>query len=324
MNRSTALLRTKYDYMKPNLSARRRPKYYDEPSCNVMNVKTLGAKGDGPLTILLDCHIHVGGAAGSSLQVKDCPKLSGKVNPKCKAASMLFHLIPGQLPTWKMCGTGPLTTIYTPRKLDQVDVYAARGMLIESDLAYLQGCLDKANCQSKAFGIEESYGIWIYNLCSKGIVEMVSPRNSTATDARENVNGFLSSILAWLQGTKKISGPRKFKSFVVYEKDDPERRYRGPLDDTEKTDSVCDKGCGNSLRKWFNTVAEACDGHKLDGTVPMLMGGNIWAGYNETCLLDKKTGEYCNDVIDTFSDVSSFKDLPETDYTPSATSIVLL
>lgn len=33
--------------MKPNLFTRRRPKYYDVPSKKIMNVKALGAKGDG-------------------------------------------------------------------------------------------------------------------------------------------------------------------------------------------------------------------------------------------------------------------------------------
>lgn len=41
-----------------------------------------------------DVHIRVGGAAGSDLQVGDCPKLTGSVNPNCVAASMLVHLTP--------------------------------------------------------------------------------------------------------------------------------------------------------------------------------------------------------------------------------------
>lgn len=39
-----------------------------------------------------DSHIRVGGAAGTGLQASDCPKLTGNLNPKCMAASMLVHI----------------------------------------------------------------------------------------------------------------------------------------------------------------------------------------------------------------------------------------
>ncbi|KAG7417882.1 Glucan 1,3-beta-glucosidase [Fusarium oxysporum f. sp. rapae] len=43
---------------------------------------------------LWDTHFRVGGAAGTDLTVKDCPKLSGKVNPNYIAASLMLHLTP--------------------------------------------------------------------------------------------------------------------------------------------------------------------------------------------------------------------------------------
>jgi hypothetical protein len=42
-----------------------------------------------------DSHIRVGGAKGSNLQREQCPKLTGKINPSCKAASLLLHMTPG-------------------------------------------------------------------------------------------------------------------------------------------------------------------------------------------------------------------------------------
>lgn len=39
-----------------------------------------------------DVHVRVGGAAGSNLQVGNCPKHSGTVNRSCMAAAMLVHL----------------------------------------------------------------------------------------------------------------------------------------------------------------------------------------------------------------------------------------
>lgn len=39
-----------------------------------------------------DSHFRIGGALGSELQMEQCPKLSGSINPACKAASMLLHV----------------------------------------------------------------------------------------------------------------------------------------------------------------------------------------------------------------------------------------
>jgi len=47
MSRNPDLLGTAYDNMSPNLFTRRRPKYYDVPQSKIMNVKALGAVGDG-------------------------------------------------------------------------------------------------------------------------------------------------------------------------------------------------------------------------------------------------------------------------------------
>ncbi|CEI63499.1 unnamed protein product [Fusarium venenatum] len=262
---------------------------------------------------LWDSHIRVGGAAGSDLQYTNCPKLFGSVNPKCKAASTLFHLTPGSSAYLENAWNWVADHDLDRKNRDQVDVYVARGMLIESDLAYLWGtasehcffyqyqlsnasnilmgmiqtetpyyqptpqapklfeasvglfandptfkeckddrcrmslavrildstavyilgtglyswfynykqdCVKTQNCQTKGFEVEESYDLWVYNLCTKAIIEMVSPLNSTPTYARDNVNGFLSSILAWLQGSKEVAGKRAFPGFLIYQPDD--------------------------------------------------------------------------------------------------------
>jgi hypothetical protein len=44
---------------------------------------------------LPDTYVRVGGAKGSDLDLAKCPKLTGTVNPNCKAASLLMHLTPG-------------------------------------------------------------------------------------------------------------------------------------------------------------------------------------------------------------------------------------
>ncbi|KAK3296411.1 pectate lyase superfamily protein-domain-containing protein [Chaetomium fimeti] len=79
-----------------------------------------------------DAHVRVGGAAGSDLQVGDCPKLTGSVNPKCVSASMLVHITKEASAyfenTWFWVADHDLDI---PAQT-QIDVYVARGFLIES------------------------------------------------------------------------------------------------------------------------------------------------------------------------------------------------
>ncbi|GME48353.1 hypothetical protein CDV56_101071 [Neofusicoccum parvum] len=543
MNRTSALLSpTGYDKMKPNLFTRRRPKYYDEPTSRIIDVKALGARGDGktddtavlnsilsgaantssivyfPFGVyiikdtlkvpvgsriigqawsqimasgpnfedelhprvavkvgndgdvgiieiqdmmftvsgatagavlvewnvhessqgsvgLWDSHFRVGGAIGSGLQREQCPKLTGKVNTGCKAASMLLHMTPkstGYLENvWVWVADHDLDVV----SQDQIDVYSARGVLIESQLAWLWGtasehnvfyqyqlsgaknilmgmiqtespyfqptpnapqpfrtglfpndptfadctedpamcavswavriidsstvyilgsglyswfsdysqdCLKTEDCQARGFEIEESFDLWVYNLCTKAMVEMVSPLGAVPTYARDNVNGFLSSILAWLQGADKVIGERDFPGFQLYtlnglaEKKLPdtcktaltqlvkcdgfvssfrEPKYHGTLNNVTFTDSICDAGCGESLKGWFDNVQSTCAGYNLTNSnaLPTLLGGRLWAGYNETCLKDEAGEQYCNDVIDGFTLVETIQDMPRSE-----------
>ncbi|KAH8647988.1 pectate lyase superfamily protein-domain-containing protein, partial [Xylariales sp. PMI_506] len=82
-----------------------------------------------------DCHFRVGGAVGSNLQATNCPKLSGSVNSDCIAASMLLHVT-----SW---GSAYLENVWgwvADHDIDtsdgtQIDIYVARGALIESTSA---------------------------------------------------------------------------------------------------------------------------------------------------------------------------------------------
>lgn len=99
--------------------------------CGVCHLKV--ARSLSPAMSLLaknisDCHFRIGGAAGSQLQVAQCPKLSGAVNPNCIAGSMLLHMTPrssGYLENiWAWVAdhdldSGPAQT--------QINIYVARG-----------------------------------------------------------------------------------------------------------------------------------------------------------------------------------------------------
>ncbi|KAL2060446.1 hypothetical protein VTL71DRAFT_9477 [Oculimacula yallundae] len=83
-----------------------------------------------------DSHFRIGGALGSNLQVANCPKLSGIVNPNCMAGAMLLHLTSTSSSylenMWAWVAdhdldSGPAQT--------QIDIYVARGILIESQKA---------------------------------------------------------------------------------------------------------------------------------------------------------------------------------------------
>ncbi|KAI8303634.1 exo-1,3-beta-D-glucanase [Colletotrichum sp. SAR11_59] len=80
-----------------------------------------------------DSHFRIGGAMGTGLTAADCPKLTGTINPKCVAGSMLLHMTgssSGYLENvWAWVAdhdfdSGPAQT--------QIDIYVARGILIES------------------------------------------------------------------------------------------------------------------------------------------------------------------------------------------------
>ncbi|KMU92584.1 exo-beta-1,3-glucanase Exg0 [Coccidioides immitis H538.4] len=74
-----------------------------------------------------DSHFRVGGAIGSRLQRKECPKLTGKVNENCKASSMLLHLTPRSSAylenIWAWVADHDLDVV----SQDQIDIYEVLG-----------------------------------------------------------------------------------------------------------------------------------------------------------------------------------------------------
>ncbi|KAK2750071.1 hypothetical protein FQN57_004563 [Myotisia sp. PD_48] len=243
-------------------------------------------------------------------------------------------------PLFDECEMGSVTCAlsWAVRIVDSSSIYILGSGLYSWFSDYSQECLKTENCQQRGFEIEESYDVWIYNLCTKAIVEMVSPFKAVPTYARDNVNGFLSSILAWLGGTETTAGKRDFPGFNLYHPSSllevnlpkpcktalaemikcdgymlmfMESRYYGPLNNDTLTNSVCDSGCGKSLKQWFDSVTQYCNGYNITGAVPAMLGGRLWAAYNETCSKDPVRKEYCNDIIEEFTEVDSTEDMPE-------------
>jgi hypothetical protein len=109
---------------------------------------------------------------------------------------------------------------------------------------------------------------------TKGIVEMISPVTEDPTLATNNVNGFMSSILAWFRGSKTTIGERTFPGFQIYTAESLEglgltescttaltqkvicspflKTWTSPgigqyYENTTFTDMLCYAGCGESL-----------------------------------------------------------------------------
>ncbi|KAH7226044.1 hypothetical protein B0J15DRAFT_518467 [Fusarium solani] len=83
-----------------------------------------------------------------------------------------------------------------------------------------------------------------------------------------------------------------------------EPSYRGSPDNEALTESICGKSCGKSLADWYN----------ISRQLPTTRGGRMWAGVNETCVKDSKTREYCNDIIDKFTEVDRIDEMPRSEF----------
>lgn len=134
---------------------------------------------------------------------------------------------------------------------------------------------------------------------------MISLLGGTPTLAKDNMNGFLASVLGWLQGSDRTVGEREFEGYRVWTTetldsldseapsdtcrsaltelircDDRTKEYQSPamrtwLGNKNDTGTVCDPSCGKSLKSWFDGVATACGSYRLSNAAFMLLGGRI-------------------------------------------------
>ncbi|KAG7417883.1 LysM domain-containing protein [Fusarium oxysporum f. sp. rapae] len=166
---------------------------------------------------------------------------------------------------------------------------------------------------------------------------MVSPLNGVPTLGKPNRNGFASSILAWLGGSKNVTGQRTFEGYRVhtektldidrfpeacqnaptalircdnYTEEWTTASYHGVLPREVDLESVCDKGCAQAISDWRSAVDTYCGNATWhNGAAAGVLGSFVSQGINETCQTDK-SGNYCNDIINKFTVVNSIDKMP--------------
>lgn len=71
------------------------------------------------------------------------------------------------------------------------------------------------------------------------------------------------------------------------------QRRRLGLGSDALSDLFCDSGCGESIAAWFQSVERDCATLEERILFPAQRGGQLWAGWNETCLRDEGSERYC-------------------------------
>ncbi|RAH56629.1 hypothetical protein BO85DRAFT_460024 [Aspergillus piperis CBS 112811] len=106
------------------------------------------------------------------------------------------------------------------------------------------------------------------------------------------------SILAWLKGSTNTTGQRVFEGFIIY--------------DSNMLPSIFSDACITALTTTIKCDLQANYNRAVLLDHPaIILGGNMWEEWNETCYKDPTTGKYCNDVISQFTHVTSVDLMPK-------------
>ncbi|CAH0024421.1 unnamed protein product [Clonostachys rhizophaga] len=91
------------------------------------------------------------------------------------------------------------------------------------------------------------------------------------------------------------------------------REYHGSLGDSGLTDLVCAPSCKQALATARENIEMACAGspNLLPDMTVVSVVDSIIMGWEETCLKDEQSGEYCNHIIDTLDEYKYIEDIPD-------------
>ncbi|CAG9990288.1 unnamed protein product [Clonostachys byssicola] len=91
------------------------------------------------------------------------------------------------------------------------------------------------------------------------------------------------------------------------------REYHGSLGDNRLTDLICAPSCKQALDTAREKIEMACAGspNLLPGMTVVSVVDAIITGWEEICLKDEQSGEYCNHIIDALDKYKNIEDMPE-------------
>ncbi|CAG7566317.1 unnamed protein product [Fusarium equiseti] len=87
------------------------------------------------------------------------------------------------------------------------------------------------------------------------------------------------------------------------------KEYHGSLEDSSLTNTVCSVQCERALLTAQRRISAACSKtpEVFPGVPVNSLIDPIVSGWNETCLRGDSTGEYCNDVIESWGDFEALE-----------------
>ncbi|VUC21228.1 unnamed protein product [Clonostachys rosea] len=91
------------------------------------------------------------------------------------------------------------------------------------------------------------------------------------------------------------------------------REYHGSLGDSWLTDLVCASSCKQALDTTRESIEMACtvSPNLFPGMTVVSVVDSIITGWEETCLKDEQSGDYCNHIIDAWGEYKNIEDVPE-------------
>ena len=218
------------------------------------------AKGSAALW---DCHVRIGGAAGTDLTPAECPALTSGIAPGCNAASLMMHIKPG--------ASGYFENMWlwvADHMIDDPDLEDANNTMVQNSVYVARGFL-----------IESTAPVWLYATASEHAVYYQYNFHNASTI----FTSMIQTESPYYQPTPLPPAP--FTSAVGKFPGDPDYTC-APGDDDEfngcdESWGVIMRGCEDiliasaGLYSWFSTYTQDCiDGQACQKAIMLLQGNH--------------------------------------------------
>ncbi|GJD05036.1 lysM domain-containing protein [Colletotrichum higginsianum] len=215
------------------------------------------AKGSAALW---DCHVSIGGAAGTDLTPAECPALTSGIAPGCNAASLMMHIKPG--------ASGYFENMWlwvADHMIDDPDLEDANNTMVQNSVYVARGLL-----------VESTEPTWLYGTSSEhAVMYQYNFHNAASIFA-----AMIQTESPYYQPTPNPPAP--FGNTVGLFPGDPD--YSCAAGDEfggcDESWAVVMRGCedivvaGAGLYSWFSTYSQDCIGGQLCQKALVLLKGN--------------------------------------------------